>query len=63
VSASRLHSGSDPPEALTMSANNLILRLMTRAVRTKKTAPIHKVRGPIGRRIEELEDRTTPASG
>ncbi len=44
-----------------MSVTNLFRRLMTIALRTRKTAPIRKTSSGLGRRIEELEDRTTPA--
>ncbi len=45
-----------------MPANSLIRRLLTKALRIRKVAPIRKTVGGLGRRIETLEDRSTPAS-
>jgi hypothetical protein len=45
-----------------MSSNkSLAARLLTRALRTRPAPPIRKPVGPVGGRIEELEDRVTPA--
>ena len=45
-----------------MPINSLIRRLMTKTVRNQTTRPIRQSRD-VGRRIEELEDRTTPTTG
>src|SRR5437763_1192882 len=45
-----------------MPAHNLFRRLMTRALRPRTAAPIRRRPGLVGRRIEELEDRSVPAA-
>jgi hypothetical protein len=44
------------------SKKSLAARLLTRAFRPRKPAPSRKPLGPLGRRIEELEDRAVPAA-
>src|SRR5262249_48496269 len=48
-------------QGITMSAHNLIRRLMLRAFRTPKTSPTRRPPRPAGLRIEQLEDRTVPS--
>jgi hypothetical protein len=45
-----------------MSSNTLFRRLTTKAFRNRKTTPVCQPCGPVGRRIEVLEDRTVPSS-
>ncbi|HYH64892.1 MAG TPA: delta-60 repeat domain-containing protein, partial [Urbifossiella sp.] len=45
------------------SKKSLAARLLTRAFRTRPAAPIRKPVGPVGGRIEVLEDRITPVAG
>lgn len=44
-----------------MSLNNWVRRLMTRPLSTRKSSPIQKKSQHIGRGLEHLEDRVTPA--
>jgi hypothetical protein len=44
-----------------MPTNNLIRRLFTRSLRNQKVPPIRKNSGPLGLRIEQLEDRVVPS--
>jgi hypothetical protein len=45
-----------------MSTKSLLRRLMLHNVQNRTTSPIRKRTGPVGRRIEILEDRTNPVA-